>query len=192
MFQRLYQHINSKVPIDRKSFETLTDLLEIKEIKKKSMLLRENEVCRFIAFVNKGCLRSYSTDDKGMDHVIQFAIEGWWISDLYSFFTEEPSEYQIEAIEDAQLFLISRQNESAVYTLNGMDRFFRLLLQGHYIATHKRITETLQHNARQRYEDLIKNHPDIANRVPQHMLASYLGITAESLSRIRRDRKIKK
>ncbi len=159
-----------------------------KKLRKKQYLLQQGDVCKYVAFVDKGLLRSYTVDDKGHEHITQFAFEGWWISDQLSFLTEQPSDYNIEAMEDVELLLLTKQSEEQMLKkIPKFERFFRILLQNSLIATQKRLMNTLSQTAEERYNELVAACPEtLPNRIPQHMLASFLGITPETLSRIRR------
>jgi CRP-like cAMP-binding protein len=132
-------------------------------------------------------LRSYTVDDKGTDHIIQFALEDWWIADIYSFLTSEPSLYNIDAMEDAELLLITKPaQDEMVLAVPKMERYLRLLMQSSLIALQRRLMGSLSFTAEDRYLQLIASCPGIVQRVPQHQVASYLGITPETLSRIRK------
>jgi CRP-like cAMP-binding protein len=132
-------------------------------------------------------LRSYTVDDKGYEHILQFASEGWWISDMFSFLTSEPSTYNIDALEDAEILLLNKDaNEELLQKVPKMERYFRILSQNALIALQRRLMGSHTQTAEEKYTRLISTYPDITQRVPQHMLASYLGITPETLSRIRK------
>ena len=156
-------------------------------------MLQEGDVCNRLAFVEKGALYTYSVDEKGAQHVIQFAFEGWWISDQYSFLTGEPSRYNIDALEDCELLLLTKNSEEDMMKkIPKLERYFRILLQNSMIASQKRIAGALGKSAEERYSEFIIGCPIVPQRVPQHMLASFLGITPETLSRIRKQIATKK
>jgi CRP-like cAMP-binding protein len=131
-------------------------------------------------------MRAYSVDQKGEEHIVQFALEGWWISDLYSFLTGKPSTYDIEALEESDVLLIDLPSyEKLCTTVPAFERYFRILLQNNYIATHRRLLASISLSAEEQYVQLINDYPTIVQRVAQRHIASYLGITPEALSRIR-------
>lgn len=187
MYELLYKKISEVVSITPAEFDYCKTLFVAKKLRKKQYFLQEGDVCQYQAFVAKGILRSYTVDDKGAKHILQFASEGWWMADLYSFFTGEPSGYNMDAIEEAELLLITRPSwELLMQKLPRMEHYFRILLQNHLIATQRRLMQSLRGSAEENYRKFAATYPDCVQRVPQHMVASYLGITRETLSRLRR------
>jgi len=187
MYKLFFENFNKKVKLTPAEEAQIKNYLTPKKIRKKQYLLQEGDVCKYIAFVEKGGLREYSIDDKGAEHIIQFALEGWTVSDLYSFLTGEPATYNIDALEDSELILISKAaNEELLQKVPKYETFTRLNITGAYLAMQKRLTCTNSASVEERYAAFISLYPDIAQRVPQHMIASYMGLTPETLSRIRR------
>jgi len=188
MFELLYKKITEKITLSEEEFEVCKTLFTPKKVRKKQFMLQEGDVSKYQIFVTSGLLRSYTIDDKGAEHILQFALEGWWTADLYSFFTEEPSLFNIEALEDSELLLINRPSwEKLLEKLPVLERYFRILIQNSLIATQRRLMESLSETAEKKYLKFMKMYPESIQRVPQHMIASYLGITRETLSRLRRD-----
>src|SRR5437773_8209239 len=148
MFELLFQKFDEKIGLTEEEKELSRSFFITKKVRKKQYLLQEGDVCKYIAFVEKGLLRSYTVNDKGSEHIMQFAFEGWWISDQYSFLTGEPSEYNIDALEDSELLLLTRQaEEQMLEKIPKLERFFRLLLQNHLIAMQRRLVSSLSHSA---------------------------------------------
>lgn len=187
MFEVLFQKLDEKIQLTEEEKQLCKSSFAPKKLRRRQYILQEGDVCKYVAFVEKGMLRSYSIDDKGNEHIMQFAFEGWWIADQYSFLTGEPAVYTIDALEDAELLLLSKQaEEELLLKIPKFERYFRLLLQNSLIATQRRLIASLSQSAEERYQQLIAGCPTIPQRVPQHMMASFLGITPETLSRIRR------
>ena len=187
MFEELFKNIKQKISITGKEEEICRSLFIPKKIRKKQYLLQQGDVSKYTAFVEKGLLRSCIIDDKGAELIMQFAPEGWWIGDMYSSLTGEISEYNIDAIEDTETLLLTNQAyEQLMQQAPVFERFFRLLIQNSFIALQRRLKGNIILTAEEKYKSFINLYPNIVQRVPQHNIASFLGITPESLSRIRR------
>ncbi len=188
MYPLLRNHIEKRVHLTDEEFDISTKFFIQKKLKKHQFLLNEGDVCRHVAFVNSGCLRKYSIDNKGAEHIIQFAIEDWWISDLDSFFSGLPSKVNIDALQDSEILLLEKSaREEMLNNCPKMERLFRLQIEAGYAATQQRIVDSLSSSAEERYLKFIKAYPKIFELVPQNQIASYLGITPQSLSRIRKE-----
>lgn len=193
MFEVLFREIGRKIQLTDEEQEICKTLFVPKKLRKKQYLLQQDDVCKNLAFVEKGVLRSYTLDEAGNEHILQFALEGYWISDMYSFLSQEPSTYNIDAIEDAELLLISYKDIEALYErVPKFERYFRILGQNNILTLHRRLMGSLSFTAEEKYLQLLSTFPTVVNRVPQHMIASYLGITRETLSRIRKQLVLKK
>lgn len=187
MYELYFQNFNSKVPLEKPEQEFIKTRLSMKSLRRKQYLLQEGDVCRNVAFVEKGVLRAYTVDEDGTEHIMQFAPEGWFISDLYSFLSGEPATYNIDAIEDAEVVLISKSDhEELLQQSPKYGTLQRELVTGAYLAMQRRLNSIFSSTLEERYESFMKLYPHIAQRVPQHMIASYLGLTPETLSRVRR------
>jgi CRP-like cAMP-binding protein len=188
MFNLLRTHIEKRVRLTDEEFEVISKFFIPKKLRKKQFLLHEGEVCKNIGFVNSGCLREYTIDNKGSEHIIQFAIEDWWISDPNSFLSGLPSTYNIDALVDSEVLLLEKSaREKLLDSCPKMERFFRILIEANFVATQRRITESLSTSAEERYLKFIKMYPKLIEQVSQNHIASYLGITPQSLSRIRKE-----
>lgn len=187
MYELFFQNFNKKVPLTPEEQGIIKNYLTPKKLRKKQYLLQEGDVCKAIAFIEKGALKEYSVDETGNEHIFQFGLEGWVISDLYSFLTGEPATYNIDAIEDAELLLISKSShEELLLEVPKYETFTRLNITGAYLAMQKRLTSIISSSLEERYANFTALYPNIVQRVPQHMIASYMGLTPETLSRIRR------
>lgn len=193
MYEQLAKSIGDKVTLTEAEFELCKTFFIPKKIRRKQTLLLEGDVCTYNAFIEKGILRSYTTDEKGHEHIMQFAFEGWWITDLSSFLMGEHSTFTIEAIEDSELLLLTATaREELMDALPVFERYQRLLLQNAYIALQTRVNSALTATAEEKYTKLTISYPDIVARVPQHMIASYLGLSPETLSRVRKQITLRK
>jgi CRP-like cAMP-binding protein len=186
MYDLILKNISRFIDLSEDEKKYFTSLPKIKKLRKKQYLLQEGEISRYEYFVNKGCLRTYSIDEKGQEHIVQFAIEDWWTGDMYSFLTQTPGLYTIDALEDSELFCLEKNALEDLYVkIPKFEKFFRHLLQNAFIAGQRRIIESMSLPADQRYCKFIEQFPLMEKRLPLKQIASYLGITPESLSRIR-------
>lgn len=187
MFEVLFSKIDEKISLTDEEKEICRSLFSPKKLRKRQYALQQDDICKNLIFVEKGALRSYIVDEKGSEHILQFALEGWWISDIYSFLTGEPSVYNIDALEDSELLVISGPLLEQLYErIPKFERYFRLLTQSNMIAMQKRLIFTLSNTAEEKYLQMQRSYPNIVSRVPQHMIASYLGLSPETLSRVRK------
>lgn len=178
---------DGKVPLSDEEFEEVKSVFILKKLRKKQYLLQEGEVNKFNCFVCKGCLRMYRVDEKGLEHIFQFAIENWWTGDRESMISGKPTKYNIEALEDSELLIVKQEDMNAlVDRIPAMRLMLHNVQQNNVIATQNRIHAAISFTAEEKYLNFIKTYPDIFQRVPQQMIASYLGITRETLSRIRK------
>jgi CRP-like cAMP-binding protein len=187
MHDLYFQNFNEKVLLTGEEKELIKNYLTVKKIRKRQYLLQDGDVCKSVAFVEKGALRLYHISEDGTEHIVQFALEGQFITDLYSFLTTEPSTYNIEAIEDSELVLITKSASDELRKLSSkyQEYIFQITSEA-YIQLEKRLTSISSLTLEERYKDLTTNYPDIIQRLPQHMIASYMGLTPETLSRVRK------
>jgi len=177
-----------KAGLSQKEIDKLKSLTEEKHFKKGELILREDEVCPATYFIENGLLRSYSIDDSGKEHIIQFAPEQWLISNRSSIFFGEPSDFFIDAVEETTAIEIYPGFLENAVKINGKFAAFNdRLLHNHIRQLQKRLNLLLSATAEKRYLDFIHLYPNLLNRIPQWMIASYLGITPESLSRVRKE-----
>ena len=186
MHDRFIQHLEEKITLTEEQSNIVRKYLTPKKLRKKQYLIQEGDVAKYIAFVENGLLRSYTVNEKGNEHILQFALEGWTISDLDSFLNLTPATYNVDALEDCELTLISRSSHEAILReVPGYDSYIRMQITGAYIAMQKRITSLISLSVEERYLNFVKHFPELIQRVPQHMIASFMGLTPETLSRIR-------
>lgn len=187
MFELLHKKINTIISLTEEEFNYCKTLFVPKKLRKRQYFLQEGDVCKYQAFVEKGILRSYTIDEKGNEHILQFGFEGWWTTDLSSYLNNEPSFLNIDGLEDAELLLITKSSwELAMQKIPALEHYFRIIIQNHLVATERRLLQSMAESAEEKYVRFTKTCPDDVQRVPQHMIASYLGISRETLSRIRK------
>ena len=187
MFQQIDKNINRSTTFLQEELAIFHELLEYKKVKKKTHLLRAGEICNFEAYVIKGCLRTYYIDENGSEVILQFGIEDWWVSDLASFYDQKSSQLFIEALEDCEIFIFTPQSkEELLFKVPKFERVFRLMIQRNLSATQNRLVRSIAQDAEQKYLTFIEKYPTIPQRVPQLYIASYLGISPEFLSKLRK------
>jgi len=186
MWELLLKNLGKHVSLTNDEAAVIQTLFVHRRFRKRQFILQEGDISRYETFIIKGITRTYKTDEKGQEHIVQFGPEDWWIGDMYSFLSDTPSVYNIECIEDTEVFQITKANQEKLFNqVPKMERHFRILLQNAFIALTKRVASSLTKSAGERYEEFKNTYPHIDNRVPNHQIASYLGITPQSLSRIR-------
>jgi CRP-like cAMP-binding protein len=187
VYELFFEDFSKKAGLTQAEQQQVMTYLSPKKLRRRQYLLQEGDVCKSVAFIEKGALREYSLDESGAEHIVQFGLEGWYIADMYSFLTGEPATYNIDAIEDCELVIITREAyDEMLKTIPRFETLMRINITGAYLALQRRLTATVQDNLETRYQAFIKAYPNIVQRVPQHMIASYLGATPETLSRVRK------
>ena len=187
MYDRYFQDFTNKIPLTKDEQEFIKNYLTLKKLRKKQYLLQEGDVCKCIAFVEKGALRLYKLSEDGSEHIVRFALEGQFMTDLFSFLTNETSLYNIDAIEESELVIITRSASDELRSRSEKYQQFSLQATSEaYIQLERRMTSVISLNVEERYKELTENYPNIIQRVPQHMIASYMGLTPETLSRVRK------
>jgi len=186
MYSDLFAHIRRFVPLSDSEAEFLASHLKYRKLKKKEHLLEEGEICTANFFVIKGCIRSYFYNDKGIEQTLLFAIENWWITDYMSLESGKPSHFNIQAVENTEVIAMDKKTQEIVFNaIPQLDRYFRIILQRAYSASQMRIKFIYSLSGEERYRQFNQSFPEFVQRVPQYMLASYLGFTPEFLSKIR-------
>lgn len=190
MYDPLLHHLARFVSISDADREVLLSTLRYKKVSKKENLLKSGQICPGMFFVLSGCLRLYSITENGTEQILQFAIPDWWISDYHSFEHDIPSGYFIQAVEDTEVAIISRSDYHTLFQkVPLLNNYFRLIMQRAYTASLKKAELFLSKSAEERYWQFVNNFPDFVQRVPQYMVASFLGFTPEFLSMLRAKQK---
>lgn len=186
MWPLLRKNIGLYVSLSDDEYELAESFFTYRKFRKKQYILQEGDICRHETFILKGCVRMYQVDGDGQEHVSQFGIESWWVGNLYSLVSEKPAVINIDCLEDCEVLQITKQALDKLYAqVPAMERFFRLLIQNAFIAFEHRVLILLAKPAAERYKDFINRYPHIEERISDRQVASYLGITPQSLSRIR-------
>jgi CRP-like cAMP-binding protein len=161
-------------------------LLQSRTYKRKQFILQEGQICKNSTFVTKGCLRGFTVDQNGLEHIINFAPVGWWIADMYSLLTQKPATLNIEASEDAEVLLLSKLNQEKLYQdIPKFERFFRIITENSLVAYQQRTIDSLSLTAEERYNNFCKRYPSLVNTLPKKHIASYIGVTPEFFSRMK-------
>lgn len=182
----IIESISQQIKLDKKEETFLLSLLQIKKLKKKQFLIHSGEVNTFSTFVTSGCLRSYSIDRNGFEHILQFAPKGWWIADLHSLISKQPGQLNIDALCDTEVMVFKREDQEKLFeSFPKFERFFRILTENSIAATNNRLLDYMGLSAQERYMQFIKRYPGLTNEIPQKLIASYIGITPEFLSKLK-------
>jgi len=186
MYELFFQKFNKKVLLTKEEEGFIKQYLTPKKLRKKQYFLQEGDVCKYSAFVEKGSLRAFLLDEKGDEHITAFALEGWAISDIPSFMTQEPATLNIEALEDCELVLTSKAaHDELLVKMPKYETYMRIMLTNAYMALQKRMTDMISLSLEERYQALTQQSPALFQRIPQHMIASFMGLSPETLSRVR-------
>jgi len=185
--QKLIAHFNNYFPLNNAECDELIMRFTERKVKRRHFILQHGDVCRYFTFVVSGCLKMYAVDKNGKEHNIQFAAENDWATDLSSFYAETPSQLYIEAVEPTILLQIKHDDLLQLYiNYHKFDHNFRVIIEQKYIELQNRVLQTISASAEERYESFLNRYPNLANRLPNTQIASYLGITPEFLSTIRK------
>lgn len=186
MKEELHRHIQKFIKINDEDFKQISKYFNKSNIRKKENLLIAGQVCRFNYFVVKGCLRMFFIDEKGVEKTTQFALEHWWLADYFSFMQQRPSQFYIQAVEHSEIWTISLpEQEELLEKFPKMERYFRMVHQTTNAATQVRIKYLYDLSREEMYRHFCTYFPEFIQRVPQYLLASYLGMTPEYLSELR-------
>ncbi len=188
MYQPLFDYIErySNSVLSRDEKEKIQSLFLPKKLRKKQYFLEEGNSCAYTGFILKGAVRQFSVDSHGIEYILQLAIENWWVVDRNSFINQTPSKYFIEAWENTELLVLPFPNLDPFLEIPAINSMFWKMSENNHIASEKRVDDAISLSALERYESFAKLHPEMIQRFPQHQIASYLGISRETLSRIRK------
>jgi CRP-like cAMP-binding protein len=191
-YLRNYINKYSSTLLTDAQFEMIRACFHSRSLRKKQYFLQEGEICKYFGFIVKGAMRQYSIDEKGVEHIVALSIENWWVGDRESFVMLTPSIYNIDAWENTELLLVTKADTlKIVQEIPAINEMVRKMDEMHFIAAQRRTNASVSLPADKRYTDFANNYPEFVQRFPQHIIASYLGITKETLSRVR-SRAVKK
>lgn len=186
MLDPLLKHINRYVVLDPGEEERIRQHVHVRDVKNREQILESGQVCKANYFVMKGCFRMYTTTHSGTEQIVQFGIDNWWITDYTSYDSQKPTSFNIQALESGTIAIMERQAQDQLFIeVPKLERYFRLVLQRAYAATLMRVHFIFSQSGEERYRHFNALFPDFVQRIPQYMLASYLGFTPEFLSKIR-------
>lgn len=186
MFEAINKYAARYISATQKDISLFNSLLQYKKVPKKTFLLQEGEVCRFEAYINAGCIRTYYINETGTEVTLQFAIEDWWVSDIASFHEQKPSRMFIETLEDCEVLVLTpASKDTLLKEAPCFERMFRLMVQRNLSRLQERLFQTIAKTAVEKYLDFLERYPTIPQRVAQHYIASYLGFSPEFLSKVR-------
>lgn len=184
---RLTDYIAQRVTISDEDKKLISEAYQIKKLKRKEILFNQGEKCVLEAFVLSGTFRIFYADSKGLEHVLYFAFPDWWVGDIASFYSGEPAALSAQALEESVVLTIDPMTKEELFKkIPSLERLFRVITQKHLTVVQKRLLLSYSASAAERYQELLKRSPGIEQLVPQHQIASYLGILPESLSRLKK------
>lgn len=187
MSDLLYKNITRYIPLSNEEFGRFSEPFELRRYNKKEIVLKEGEYCLFEGFVLNGCFKVYYLNENGTEQTLYFAVEGWWITDIDSLINNVPSTLNIETLEDSEVLMISKKDKEHLYeTMPQIEKLFRIMNQQSSVALQRRILSLTGKTADKRYSEFLEKYPGLEQRVTQQQVASYLGITHEFLSKIRK------
>ena len=179
-------NIAKHVDLSEEEKQIVLNQFETASFKNKEILLKPGQIGDWAYFVQQGIIRNYTIDENATEHVLSFASPGWWIADMYSFLTGKPSNSYIEVIDDAEVYIITKDKQEELYKLvPKTERFFRILIENSLIANQQRLVDKLSLSAEERYENFAKKYPEVKNCLPQKHIASYIGVTPEFFSKMK-------
>lgn len=187
MQEVLIDHMRQLVSLSDEEAEIISSAFKEKQLKKKEYLLKKGDSSHYMRFISSGCLKVFSIDIDGNERILQFGVNGWWVNDLYGYLTGQPSSYFIQAITNSTVLQVHKNVLDQLFDqIPSLDRFWRIKIQNAYIALQERAMNLMRESAEERYARFISQYRDMEQSIPQYMIASYLGVTPEHLSAIRK------
>lgn len=182
----IIQNISKHISLTQEEEFLFLSKTQILNYKAKTVILHSGEICKHSYFVNNGLLRSFNINDNIVEHVLHFACEGWWIGDMYSLISQKPGNLFIEVLEDAEVVLLSKENQEQLFIeIPKLERFFRILTENSLVSNQERLMDNLSLAAEERFEKFCKKYPSLIQKVPQKQIASYIGVTPEFFSKMK-------
>lgn len=184
--QLILQNIAKHIMLSPEEQLLFLSKISTQQFKAKSILLNSGNICKYSYFVNSGILRSFNINDHIVEHVMNFATEGYWIGDMYSLLSQKPGNLFIEVLEDAEVVFLSKENQELLYSeIPKLERFFRILIENSLVANQERLMDNLSLSAEERFEKFCGKYPTLIQKVPQKQIASYIGVTPEFFSKMK-------
>lgn len=184
--KQLLNYIGNFVELTPEEESLLSSKVVYKKYLKNQYILQEGNISKAASFIISGCTKTFFIDNKGQEYIVVLAIEGWWIADIESFLRQKPSKYNVLCLEDTEVLQLNNNSIEELYKdIPKLERFWRIMMENAYIASQKRVLINLTLTAKERYLIFKKSYPKIESRIPQYLIASYLGITKEFLSKIK-------
>jgi len=189
----ILNNISGYIRLKEEEKAFFVSLLKPVKLKRRQMLLKDGEICRYSSFVVQGCLRGYSVDENGFEHVLNFAPQNWWIADMYSLITQKPGVLNIEALEDTEILTLSKISQEELYVkVPVFERFFRIITENSLVSYQQRLLDNLSLTAEERYNNFCRRYPTLISCVPSKQIASYIGVTPEFFSKMKHKMLMKK
>lgn len=188
-YSLLFSNFGKHISLTKSEEVFVKTLFQTKKISTKTFLFKQGEICKYSAFVLDGCLRGYTIDSNGFEHVLSFAPKDWWIGDIYSLLSQKPGNLNIEAMVDTEVLLLSKKNQEILYhKVPKFERFFRIITENSLVSYQQRLNDNMSLTAKERYLKFCKTYPQLINGIPQKQIAAYIGVTPEFLSKLRAKR----
>jgi CRP-like cAMP-binding protein len=183
----ILQSVSKLIQLTPAEADNFLSLLDSRTLKTRQFILTEGNICKHSLFVTKGCLKGFSVDNNGFEHILHFAPPGWWIGDLYSLFSGKPGVLNIQAMEITEVLLLSKENQEKLYRdIPKFERFFRIITENSLVSFQQRVLDNLSLTAEDRYHNFCKKYPSLVNCLPQKEIAAFIGVTPEFFSKMRK------